>query len=85
MEEARFRDIEVGTMIETIRFPSPEGMVADIPARQAACRDVRDLLGAYLHGRVLTIPLGSISCLPASKQAPGLFHDHSPSSGEGTS
>ena len=71
VEEAGFRDIDVRTMVETARFPSPEALVAyqlaatplstlgalTEEAQQAVARDVRAALQPYLHGGQLAVPM----------------------------
>jgi ubiquinone/menaquinone biosynthesis C-methylase UbiE len=69
--DAGFRDIDVRTMVETARFPSPEALVAyqlgatplstlgavTEEAQQAVARDVRAALQPYLHGGQLAVPM----------------------------
>ena len=71
VEEAGFRDIDVSTVVETARFPSPEALVAyqlaatplstlgalTEEAHQAVARDVRAALQLYLHGDRLAVPI----------------------------
>ena len=71
VEEAGFRDVEVRTVVETARFPSPEALVAyqlgatplstlgtvTEEAQQAVARDVRAALQPYLHGGRLAVPM----------------------------
>jgi ubiquinone/menaquinone biosynthesis C-methylase UbiE len=71
VEEAGFRDIDVRTVVEPARFPSPEALVAyqlgatplstlgvvTEETRQAVARDVRAALRPYLHGDQLAVPM----------------------------
>ena len=71
MEEAGFRDVEVRTVVETARFPSPEALVAYQLAatplstlgavteevQRAVARDVRAALQPYLHSGRLAVPM----------------------------
>jgi ubiquinone/menaquinone biosynthesis C-methylase UbiE len=71
IEDAGFRDVDVRTVVETARFPSPEALVAyqlgatplstlgavAEEARQAVARDVRATLQPYLHGGRLAVPM----------------------------
>ena len=71
VEEAGFRDIDVRTVVETARFPSPEALVAyqlaatplstlgalTEEAHQAVARDVRAALQPYLQGSRLAVPM----------------------------
>jgi ubiquinone/menaquinone biosynthesis C-methylase UbiE len=71
VEEAGFRDVDVRTVVETARFPSPEALVAyqlgatplstlgavTEEAQQAVARDVRAALQPYLHGGRLAVPM----------------------------
>ncbi len=69
--DAGFRDIDVRTMVETARFPSPEALVAyqlaatplstlgglTEEAQRALARDVRTALLPYLHDGQLAVPM----------------------------
>ena len=71
VEDAGFRDVDVRTVVETARFPSPEALVANQlgatplstlgamteEARQAVARDVRAALLPYLRGGRLAVPM----------------------------
>ena len=71
LEEAGYRDIDVRTLVEPSRFPSPEALVASQlaatplstlgalteEAHQAVARDVRAALQTYLHGDQLAVPM----------------------------
>jgi ubiquinone/menaquinone biosynthesis C-methylase UbiE len=71
VEDAGFRDVDVRTMVETARFPSPEALVAyqlgatplstigavTEVAEQAVAEDVRAALQRYLHGGKLAVPM----------------------------
>ena len=71
VEEAGFRDIDVRTVVETARFPSPEALVAyqlaatplstlgalTEEAHQAVAHDVRAALQPYLQGSRLAVPM----------------------------
>jgi ubiquinone/menaquinone biosynthesis C-methylase UbiE len=69
--DAGFRDIDVRTMVETARFPSPEALVAyqlaatplstlgtvTEEAQQTVARDVRAALQPYMHDGQLAVPM----------------------------
>jgi hypothetical protein len=71
VEEAGFGDIDIRTVVETARFPSPEALVAyqlaatplstlgplTEEAHQSVARDVRAALQLYLHGGQLAVPM----------------------------
>ena len=71
VEDAGFRDVDVRTMVETARFPSPEALVAyqlaatplstlgavTEEAHRAVARDVRAALRPYLHDGQLAVPM----------------------------
>jgi ubiquinone/menaquinone biosynthesis C-methylase UbiE len=71
MEDAGFRDVDVRTVVETARFPSPEALVAyqlgatplstlgavTEEAQRAVARDVHAALRPYLHGGQLAVPM----------------------------
>jgi ubiquinone/menaquinone biosynthesis C-methylase UbiE len=71
VENAGFRDVDVHTMVEPARFPSPEALVAyqlgatplstlgavTEEAQQAVARDVLAALQPYLHGGQLAVPM----------------------------
>src|SRR5215213_6303161 len=71
VEEAGFRDIDVRTIADTARFPSPEALVAyqlaatplstlgtvTEEAHRAVARDVRAALQPYLHDGQLAVPM----------------------------
>jgi ubiquinone/menaquinone biosynthesis C-methylase UbiE len=71
VEEAGFHDIEIQTVVETARFPSPKALVeyqlAATPLstlgtlteekRRAVAGDVRAALQTYLHGGQLAVPM----------------------------
>lgn len=71
VEDAGFRDVDVRTVVETARFPSPEALVAyqlgatplstlgavTEEARQAVARDVRSALRSHLRGDRLAVPM----------------------------
>jgi hypothetical protein len=71
MEDAGFRDVDVRTVVEAARFPSPEALVAyqlgatplstlgavTEEAQRAVARDVRAALRPYLHGGQLAVPM----------------------------
>ena len=73
LTEAGFRDIEVRTMVESARFPSPEALVAsqlaatplstlgDLTeeAHQAVARDVRAALQAYPRASAMWASIGT--------------------------
>jgi hypothetical protein len=71
VEEAGFRGIDVRTVVETARFPSPEALVAyqlaatplstlgalTEEALRAVSRDVCAALQTYLRGGQLAVPM----------------------------
>ena len=71
VEDTGFRDVDVRTVVETARFPSPESLVAyqlaatplstlgtvTEEAHRAVAHDVRAALQPYLHGGQLAVPM----------------------------